>query len=524
MKQGVFKYIFVLGFIILLIITYVVFYSKDTSSQKIEDKVSTKSNLITNLRLGIAELYTLNPILTNNKNVKEISRLIFDSLVTVKNDYGLEFVLANGIAKENNLTYIITLRDDVKWQDGSDFTSQDVIFTVVDVIKHHDYCSYSPNLQYVDEISAIDEHTVKIVLSQEVEFFEYGLTMPILSSNYFSGEDVATSGKNNQPMGTGMFKYSSNENGLLVLVPNENYWNSNKKPLLTEIDINLYDTIGNMYAAFKSGYIDIMEVDSKNIQTYIGSLGYTKVDIPNRDVVFLSFNTSFDVLSDNRTRKAIALYIDRANLMANIGGGYLQTNFLIPSNSWIYNTKLDTVYLDNQGDRLLEEAGWRYQNNRWEQNGKILTFSITVDASSEDKLSAANTIAQQLSNHGISVNVQAVNRESFSAAFNTKNYQTIIAGIHTGFSPKVTALFGNDNLSNYNSENLNNIINDIKITTNYDKQIENYDKLYDEYLNSFPYIFLYRSTSSVVYNQTLCGKISPNSYSMFYNVEKWYRQ
>lgn len=100
----------------------------------------------------------------------------------------------------------------------------------------------------------------------------------------------------------------------------------------------------------------------------------------------------------------------------------------------------------------------------------------------------------------------------------------MITGIHTGFSPKVTALFGGDNLSNYNSENLNNIINDIKISTDYTKQKENYSRLYDEYLENFPYIFLYRSTSSVVYNQTLCGKISPNSYSMFYNIEKWYRQ
>ena len=100
----------------------------------------------------------------------------------------------------------------------------------------------------------------------------------------------------------------------------------------------------------------------------------------------------------------------------------------------------------------------------------------------------------------------------------------MITGIHTGFSPKVTALFGNDNLSNYYSENLNNILNDIKNTTDITMQKDNYSRLYDEYLNSFPYIFLYRKTSSVVYNQTLRGKISPNSYSMFYNIEKWYRQ
>ena len=69
-----------------------------------------------------------------------------------------------------------------------------------------------------------------------------------------------------------------------------------------------------------------------------------------------------------------------------------------------------------------------------------------------------------------------------------------------------------------------NILADIRITSDYNKQRENYNKLYDEYLNGFPYVFLYRSTSSVIYNQTLCGKISPNNYSIFYNIEKWYRQ
>ena len=164
MKQGVFKYIFVLGFIILLIVTYVVFYSKDTSSKKIEDKVSTTSNLITNLRLGIAELDTLNPLLTNNKNVKEISRLVYDSLVTVENDYDLDYSLATGIAKENNLTYILTLRNDVKWQDGSPFTAYDVKFTI-DVIKRQN-SSYSSNLEAVSDLQVIDDNTIKIMLSR----------------------------------------------------------------------------------------------------------------------------------------------------------------------------------------------------------------------------------------------------------------------------------------------------------------------------------------------------------------------
>ena len=141
-----------------------------------------------------------------------------------------------------------------------------------------------------------------------------------------------------------------------------------------------------------------------------------------------------------------------------------------------------------------------------------------------DRVAAASVIAGQLGNHGIQVSVIEQTNDAFADSFNNKAYEAMITGIHTGFSPKVTALFGEDNIANYSSENLNNIIASIRTDTEYVKQKENYNKLYDEYLNSFPYIFLYRETGSVIYNQTLCGKISPNAYSMFYNIEKWYRQ
>ena len=136
MKQGVFKYIFVLAFIVLLIITYIVFYDEEEETSTVQDQTSTVSTLITDLRLGISEFDTLNPLATNNKNIKEISRLIFDSLVTVSSNYGLEYGLATEIAKSDNLNYIITLRDGVKWQDGTDFTAQDVKFTI-DAIKNN---------------------------------------------------------------------------------------------------------------------------------------------------------------------------------------------------------------------------------------------------------------------------------------------------------------------------------------------------------------------------------------------------
>lgn len=289
------------------------------------------------------------------------------------------------------------------------------------------FSSYYSNLQYVTGLKIIDTYTIQIFLSQPQDFFEYNLTMPILCQAYFEGEDFVNTQKNANIIGTGMFQISEVSEGGIKLIPNSNYWNKNKKALLTQIDINLYSNIGEMYAAFKAGYIDIMDVTVNDIQSYIGSLGYTKIEVPQRDVTFLSFNTQHELFLDSRTRKAIALYLDKNNILANLGSGYMISNFLIFSNSWIYDTRLDISTSFEEADNLLTQAGWSYQNNKWVNSlGKVLEFSITVDNSKPDRVVAAQVIANQLANHGISVTVKDENNNTFSNDFNNKNYETMI--------------------------------------------------------------------------------------------------
>ncbi len=69
-----------------------------------------------------------------------------------------------------------------------------------------------------------------------------------------------------------MFYILEKTDNTIKLARNENYWNESKKPLLTQINITLYENIGEMYTAFKTGYIDIIDVCITNVEDYIGSL------------------------------------------------------------------------------------------------------------------------------------------------------------------------------------------------------------------------------------------------------------
>ena len=84
MNNNFVKYVFsAIVFVIVVIIIVLIAKnnSKDIQNMGSLDQTSTVSNIKTDLRFAITELDTINPIVSKNRNVQEISKLIFDSLV-----------------------------------------------------------------------------------------------------------------------------------------------------------------------------------------------------------------------------------------------------------------------------------------------------------------------------------------------------------------------------------------------------------------------------------------------------------
>ena len=219
MKANWIKYVFVIFIIILLIFAvYIIKNDEQEKKQEQDYTASTQDTKVREIKLGIAELDTMNPILSNNKNVQQISKLIFEPLVDLSSDYKAEPCLAVEWAKQSDNSYLIKLRENVRWSDGQSFTAEDVQFTI-DRLKDSQTI-YSSNVQDVTGVDIVDDYTVKINLDREVPFFEYNLTFPILSKEYYQGEDFSSTGKNSSPVGTGKFKITNAQSSYLTLEKN----------------------------------------------------------------------------------------------------------------------------------------------------------------------------------------------------------------------------------------------------------------------------------------------------------------
>lgn len=529
MDRDYIKYFFIVIIIIIAVAATIIFaVRKSNNSDKIIDQTSTNTNIKKNLRIGISNFDTINPLLSNNKNVQEISKVIFDSLIVLDGDMKLQYGLASEIGKVDNINYIIKLKDNVFWTDGNKLNANDVKFTI-EALKNGINSVYSENVQNVESVEIIDDSTVKINLNGETPFFEYYLTFPILSSSYYAGENFVETEKNWMPVSTGMYKIETHEEGQIKLSKNENYWNTDKKAIIEEIDLIKFNSMGEVYNSFKLGEIDIIKCGVDNVEQYIGTIGYNKAEYKTRDYDFLSFNTQSELFSDKAVRKAISLGIDKSNLIAScFGTGYRESNFFFDYESWLFDNKLNVSMNQDLAVKTLEESGWVYKNNIWTKkvDGKVLTlrFNLEVNVADDAKVTAAENIANQLANIGIQVTVHRISSDNYINYLNNRSYDCILMGVRNGYSPNLETFFGNNNVANYYNEEVLQIINEVKNIGNQDEVKEKYQRLYDIYLDECPYIGIYRKTGIVVYNHSLVCNINPNAYNIFNNIEKWYRQ
>ena len=87
-----------------------------------------------------------------------------------------------------------------------------------------------------------------------------------------------------------MFKITSYDEKIITLEKNTEYWNKEKNSVLEKININIYQTMGEVYNDFKNGNIDAINTSQSSVSQYIGSIGFASVDFNGREYDYIAFN------------------------------------------------------------------------------------------------------------------------------------------------------------------------------------------------------------------------------------------
>ncbi|MCI8655159.1 MAG: hypothetical protein HFJ48_04735 [Clostridia bacterium] len=523
MKNGL-KYIFFI-FVIIIVIFAIFQIRKTEKVEKEPEEIVEEEKVKQELKLGIAEYDTINPLISNNKYVQDISKLIYEPLITINPKYELEGCLAEEWAKTSNTTYIVKLKQNIIWTNEENFTVYDVIYTIQKLKEINSI--YTPNVQNIEQVEAIDNYTLKITLNQEIPFFEYNLTFPIMNRTYCGDEDFINSEKIKQAIGTGEYKINNITGNTILLDKNEKWWNKEEKGSTIEtININLYTTVGEIYNDFKLGKIDYISTNNVNIEEYIGTIGYNKVEAPGREYEYIAFNLENQVLQNKEVRQAIMHAIDKQSIIDSLyKSKYYKSNFPLDYGNWIYEQNNENTYNIDKFYQVLQDNEWKYEYNNWQRyinySTKRLNFRILVNKENVQRTQVAEIIKQQLEAVGIKITIIYASSSQYENYINYKNYDIVLCGSYVGPNIDLTKYFEDGNISNYNNEEIKSIIKEVQNITDSQLLKEKYKRISEIYMDDVPYISLYNSYSIVACSKNLVGRMTANWFNTFYDISTW---
>ena len=472
---------------------------------------------------------TFNPFYSENTAEKWIEDLVFDGLFVFDSNSELENALAESLSiSEDGLTYTITLKDGLKFQDGTDVLASDIVFTYETLLNPLYSGRYRYSVVRLDQITEIDSKTVALKFTSKAMENLQALVVPILSKNYyqFAMWSVFEDGYK-PPMGTGPFIFDTYANDeSIVLIKNASYWNQN--PSITGIIIKEMDETRSIQA-FKDGSIDLIELPkSKRVINEIKELGYGNILTQKTNIItYISLNLNLPIFSEPNVRKAMLYALDRDQFINEEWQGFAETIHFLATGIEEYNT--DDVDLENykmdieKAKELLDIIGFRDDDGDGirEKSGEKLAFTWTVFTDVDWSYNFAEYAASQWKALGMDVTLSYVDySEMLRTLQSGQTFDVWNLAWEMDYSVNPSVLFGsltgqeNMNYSSYSNERADQIFDALNLTESfYEKELllKEWHTLQNE---EVPYIPIGRLKDIWAYNSRV-KNFSLNDYALW---------
>ena len=362
---------------------------------------------------------------------------IYEPLVRRNRDLGLEPALATSWEQPSPTVWRFHLRQDVKWQDGSAFSADDVVFTLKRIQSENS--SMRAPLASVKEARKIDDMTVEFeTLMPDPIFLQEQTNLLIMSKAWCEAHNAVepvTIGKEDNyalhhAMGTGPFRQVSREPDRKTVVEKNPLWWDKPEHNLDRVEFNVISSAPTRVAALLSGEVDmIYSVPPQDMARIKQTDGLKLLQTPELRTIFLGFNLSRDELPssdvkgknplrDVRVRQAVALAIDETAIASRVmlGLGHPAWEMWGPGVNG-YNAALDMRPKTDVGKakQLLADAGY--------PNGFRLGLDCPNDRYVMDE-QICTAIVPMLARIGIKVDLHAQTKAKYFNQILSPNYNT----------------------------------------------------------------------------------------------------
>ena len=387
-----------------------------------------------NLSIAFADpISSADPQLNNHAGDRSLALHFWDSIINSRDGGKLEPALASSWRALDDKTWEFKLRSDIKWQDGTPFTADDIVFSFQRARNvPGSVASYTGALRTVESTTAKDPHTVIVRTNTPNPMLPLDISSIYIVSKHI-GEKSRTEDYNagRAMVGSGPYKFVSHTPGdRTVFERSPSYWGP--KPVWDKVTYRFINNGAARTAALLAGDVDMIDkvavtdVDklrktpSVSVYTYPG-LRVMLLQPSHRPGAndFITDNAGKPLaqnpLTDVRVRQALSLAINRKAIVDRIlQGTVTEANQWMPKGTFGYNPEVkDIPYNVEQAKKLLAEAGF--------PQGFQLTIHVPGDRYPQAP-ETVQAIAQFWTRAGVKTQVQVVPWSVYSGRATKNEY------------------------------------------------------------------------------------------------------
>ena len=427
----------------------------------------------------------LDPALNSSVDGACLAANSFSGLYAYNADGELAPQLAEGYEiSEDGLTYTFTLKDGLKWSDGSDLTAEDFVYswkrasdpkTAADYSYMFDVIAGYDEFQAGDaealQVSAPDAKTIVVTLKSPcaymLDLVAFPTYFPVKQSVVEAAADWETNpGSWAQEAGfvsNGAYTLESwNHDESMVYVKNP-YWYDADNVSIERIEYMLSADDTAIYAAYRAGDLDFADtVPTDEIQTLIDTQDPEFHIVDELGTYYVIFNVKSHLFDGktaeqaNAMRKAFGLLIDRQYIIDTVGqtGQKIATSFLpagmadgnggifkdaaawdYPVEDGYYGTEVDV----DGAIELLKFAGYEFDDNGMLSADTPISFEYLTNATS-GHVAIAECIQQDLAAVGIEMTIRSIDWNVFLNERKEGNYDIARNGWIADFNDPINML------------------------------------------------------------------------------------
>lgn len=405
---------------------------------------------------------------------------------------------------QDSLVYTYQLKKGIKFQDGSEFTAEDVVFTYETVMANQGQ-NGDVDLSKLEKAEAVDEYTVQFTLKEPFSpFLDTTAQLGIVPSDGY--DSIAF---DQMPIGTGPWKvvqYDTEQQ--LIVEANEDYFEGAPEiKRVTFVDMDNEAAFSNA----RSGQLDVVMVQpSYATESLVGmhvekleTMDVRNISLPCREPgIFTNekgetVEVGNPVTSDAAVRKALSIGINRQEVIDNAFNGVGK-----PAVGWTDNLVWgNTVSFEDskmeEAQKLLEEHGWVDEDGDGirEKNGVRCAFEVYTPSDEQDRYMLAVAVAENVKDLGISMEVKQTTWDEIAEKSYTQGgvwgfgqFSPMVIDNQFGSSHFTVQTYSNP--SGYEKQSVDNFIAEAISANNQEDAIAAWKEVQAAYAEDYPYLYL----------------------------------